>query len=102
MTLKNAFEDLSTEATLQALNALNDSILYMTAAILDKMPRLDRTDRLTVDITDYGVGGSAYSTSYIGGVNNPSTGAEFKRIFEPWNFSDAGAARLYQQITVSA
>lgn len=92
----------ATLAELQdAIRALNDSVLYMAAAILDKMPTLDRTDRVRVDMTDYGVGGSAYAWSQINGVSNPSTGYTFTRLFEPWNFSDAGSARLYQQIIVS-
>lgn len=93
--------DATAQATLAAIQALSDTMLYFVTAMLDKMPRLDRTDRLSVDLTDYGVGGGTFSTSYVSGVNNPFTGAQFYRQFEPWNFSDAGSARIYQQIIVS-
>ena len=84
----------------QSIAALNDSILYMASAILDKMPVLDRTDRVRVDLTDYGIGGSVYAISNVNACANIS-GTVTYRMFEPWNFSDAGSARLYQQIIVS-
>lgn len=93
--------DLASQATVQALQQLNDTMLYMITAMLDKMPRLDKTDRVTVDLADYGMGGSAYSQSIVNATSNVTTGSIYARVMEPWNFSDAGSARLYQQITVS-
>lgn len=85
----------------EKMDATGDSQLMLLSAMLEKMPRLDRTDRLTVDMADYGIGGSSYAVSYVNGVSNPVNGATYYRTFEPWQFSDAGAARLYQQIQVN-
>lgn len=101
VTVASLPASVAQDATVQAIHQLNDTMLYMLSAMLDKMPRLDRTDRVTVDMADYGVGGGASVLSQINGTTNPNTGATFYRIFEPWNFSDVGCARLYQQIQVS-
>jgi hypothetical protein len=101
LATEETLNQVATDATVQALVQLNDTMLYFITAMLDKMPRLDKTDRVTVDMTDYGVGGNAYASSIVNGVSNPITGVTFLRQMEPWNFSDAGSARLYQQITVS-
>jgi hypothetical protein len=91
-------------ADLQAsIQALNETMLFMLSAMLEKMPRLDSADRLIARVV---VGGenelnSAYGGVYVNGVGNSVTGQQVLRMFEPWNFSDAGCVRIYQQIQVS-
>lgn len=93
--------DTNIQALLDSLAALNDTMLYTLTAILEKMPRLDRTDRMTIDIDGYAIGGSTTATLSTNAVSNPTTGSTFYRINEPTNFSDMGSSRLYQQIIVS-
>lgn len=94
-----------TVADLQSsIQALNDTMLFMLSAMLEKMPRLDSSDRLIARVV---VGGendlnSAYGGIFLNGVGNSITGQQVFRMMEPWNFSDAGAARIYQQIQVTA
>lgn len=97
--------DKATEATLQAINNMNESMLYMLSGMLDKMPRLTREDKLPVVLVSDGASNneptSAYYAINTGTVGDPSSGKLMYRMFEPWNFSDTGSARLYQQIQVS-
>jgi hypothetical protein len=99
--LPAAISSVAQDATVQAINDLNDTMLGILSAMFEKMPRLDKTDRVSVDFSEMGIGGTPYGESYVNGVSNPKLGQGFYRLFEPWNFSDAGAARLYQQINVS-
>jgi hypothetical protein len=99
--LPAAISSVAQDATVQAINDLNDTMLSLLSAMFEKMPRLDKTDRVSVDLSELGIGGTPYGDSYVNGVSNPKLGQGFYRLFEPWNFSDAGAARLYQQIIVS-
>lgn len=95
----------ATIADLQSrLIELNETMTYFLGAMLEKMPRLDAGDRLMARVVLNGENdlNSAYGGVALNSVGNPSTGAQFMRTFEPWNFSDAGAARIYQQIQVTA
>jgi hypothetical protein len=145
MALRNAFENLATDATLvqlkdiaQAINtaaggirvaaeALNaktasvntgavagtvtavidqdsvDSLTYMLQAILEKMPSLTNRDLVRASIEDGSM--NAISGPYFG-VNNMSvgeatTGRLVYRMHEPWHFSNASSAGLYNQIQVT-
>jgi hypothetical protein len=95
----------ATEATVQAINNMNESMLYMLSGMLDKMPRLTREDKLQVVLVSDGVSNNEPSSAYYpintGAVGDSSSGRLFYRMLEPWNFSDAGIARIYQQIQVS-
>lgn len=96
---------LTTLADLQnSILALNETMTYLLGAMLEKMPRLDSADRLVTRMVVNGENdiSSPYAGIAVNSVGNPSTGAQFMRTFEPWNFSDAGAARIYQQIQVTA
>lgn len=88
------------DVTLQAISDLNDTMLYWLPAIVEKMPRLNKTDMLVVDIGETGLN-SLYTDQVINAVCNRYSGLTFYRMFEPWNFSDAGCARLYNNVTVS-
>ena len=95
----------ATLADLQnSILALNETMTYLLGAMLEKMPRLDSADRLVARMVVNGENdiSSPYAGIAVNSVGNPSTGAQFMRTFEPWNFSDAGAARIYQQIQVNA
>lgn len=97
--------DATAQATLDAINGMSDSMLYMLAAILDKMPRLTAQDRMPIDIADMGnqsmgITMSSGPSTYITNATSNLSSIYF-RAFEPWNFSDAGSARLYSNIQVS-
>lgn len=95
--------DLTARETLEAVKALNDSLLYFTTALLDKLPRLDRSDRANVMVSD--ASGNELNSAYYGVASNSvgeaTGGRNYSRIMEPWYFSDTGSARIYQQIIVS-
>jgi hypothetical protein len=91
-TLSNVMKDMS------------DGILYMQSAILEKMARLDRFDRMTVQVSDNS--GNELNSAYYGVSSNlvgeASGGRSYSRIHEPWHFSNIGANHLYNQLTISA
>jgi len=90
--------------TLAAIQDLNDTMLTLLSAMLKKMPRLTTGDRLAaalVSLADYDTNGPYYGIT-VSGVGDPNGSSRYiYRMFEPWNFSDMGAARLYAQILVS-
>ena len=90
--------------TLAAIQDLNDTMLTLLSAMLKKMPRLTTGDRLAaalVSTTDYD-SSTPQNGLYVNAIGDPLGGTRvIYRIFEPWNFSDMGAARLYAQILVS-
>lgn len=98
--------DAATDATLQAINTLNDTLLYWVSAMLDKMPALTRYDTAMVQAVD-GNNVPCDSSNFIFHGNSVVAASTLmsatsrSRIQEPWNFSDSGSARLYQQIQVS-
>lgn len=101
MTLRNAFEDVATEATL-------DDVLRVLVWILDKLPRTDQLDRAIVSLND--TGGSTVSISGtsnvtisgtpnvtmtgIGSSNRPPDAI-------PIHIAQAGATYIYDNIIVS-
>ena len=96
--------DVSLKELQGSILALTETMTYLLSAMLEKMPRLDPADRLIARVVTNGENDltSPYGGIFVNGVGNPSTGVQFMRTFEPWNFSDAGAARIYQQIQVTA
>jgi hypothetical protein len=82
-----------------SISNMNETMLYMLSAMLEKMPRLSKTDMLVVDMSETGLS-STYGTQNINSVSNPFNGVTYYRMLEPWQFSDAGCARIYNQITV--
>lgn len=95
----------ATLADLQtSIQALNDTMLYMLSAMLEKMPRLDGADRMVARVVLNGENdmSNAYGGIHTNATGDPNTGRSIYRMFEPWNFSDAGSARIYQQIQVTA
>lgn len=86
-----------------AIKDMSDSMLYMQSSILEKMGRLDRFDRLTVQVSDSS--GNEINSPYYGVSLNfageSSGGRSYSRIFEPFQFSNVGANHLYNQLTIT-
>lgn len=103
MTLRNMFGDLALEATADQSKQFQDTLLQVLVEILDKMPRLTREGRLNVAVSDTNfneINGPYYGVS-TNNVGEATTGKFYSRINEPWHFSNASAAYLYNNITVS-
>lgn len=96
--------DLAKDATVAAINELTDTMVTLLSAMLRKMPRLTTGDRLAVCAVDssgtYEISNAGYGVS-IQSVGETSAGRSFPVLFTPFQLSDAGCARLYQQISVS-
>ncbi|MCM8595178.1 hypothetical protein [Accumulibacter sp.] len=94
---------LAQQATLAAVQELNDTMVTLLSAMLKKMPRLTTGERLAAALVtpaDYDPS-SAYHLLNVSTVVDGAGARLVYRMFEPWNFSDTGAARLYAQILVS-
>lgn len=95
MTLRNAFEDMATEATL-------DDVLKVLMWILDKLPRTDQLDRAIVSLND--TGGSTVTVSNasllvsgvqtLGAASRPADAMHL-------HAAQAGAMHIYNNIIVS-
>jgi hypothetical protein len=103
MTLKNMFGDLALEETAMDSKEFQETLLQVMVGIYNKLPRLTREGRVAAAIVNssgneinepwFGV-----STNLVGEGNQ---GRQYFRIYEPWQMSNAGAAYLYNNITVS-
>ena len=94
---------LAQQATLAAIQALHETMLTLLSAMLKKMPRLTSGERLAaalVTTADYDTT-TAYNGFTVSAVGDGQGTRLVYRMFEPWNFADMGAARLYHQILVS-
>lgn len=90
----------ATDSTLQALQALNDTMLYMLGAILEKMPRVTGNDQAAVSIEAGAV--SFNANQVIGTLSNiTSIGAKHASGVTD-SISQLGALHLYQNIVVTA
>lgn len=87
----------------ETMKDMLDSILYVTHAMLEKMARLDKFDRMTVQVSDSS--GNELNSAYYGVASNSvgesTTGRTISRMNEPWNFSNAGSAHIYNQLTIT-
>lgn len=93
MTLRNAFEDMSTEATL-------DNVLQVLMWILDKLPRTDNQDRAIVSLNDAGGAAITVSSGVVTTVQN--AGAASRPLDALYmHVANAGALHLYNNIIVS-
>ncbi len=84
------------DATVLALNDLNDTMLYMLGAILEKMPRVTGNDQMAISIETGSVGITGNQT--LGNMTN--LGGRYAT-----NAADgmamAGTSHIYSNITVS-
>lgn len=93
------------DATVVALQALNDTMLYMLAAILEKMPRVTGNDQAAISIEAGSVGVSSLPT--LAAVTTLSTLSNItnvggKHVSQlPDAISQLGALHLYRNIIVS-
>ena len=97
MALRNAFEDLATDAKL-------DMMLVLLAQIADKLPRVDVNDRVVVNTSDQGTVSVALSGSQTLAVvtslrNLGTVGVPTDAL--PSQAANAGSLHLYQNIIVS-
>lgn len=93
----------STEASVAAIGQLNDTLLHALDRIFNNMPRLTSGKRLPVSVVNNleNDQSSPWFGMNVASVGDPISGRQVQRMFEPWNFADMAAARLYQNIVVS-
>lgn len=101
VTVAGAAQDV----TVVALQALNDTMLYMLAAILEKMPRVTGNDQAAVSIEAGAVGifaGQTLATVTTVGTVSNMTNIGGKQVAQlPDAISQLGALHLYRNIIVS-
>lgn len=89
--------DANTQAILQAINGLNDTMVTLLSAMLEKMPRVTGNDQMAVSIEAGSVGiATSQTLSALGTINGH--GGKF---VSGDNLAMAGATYLYDRITVS-
>lgn len=96
--------DLAKDATVAAINELTDTMVTLLSAMLRKMPRLASGERVAVcpvDATGAYEINSAYWGVNLFQVSETTYGRSYPLLLTPFQLSDAGCARLYQQISVS-
>lgn len=88
-----------TDQTAVALAVLNDTMLYMLSAILEKMPRVTGNDQAAVSIESGSVGIAASQT--LATLSNITSIGGKPASTIPDAVSQMGALHLYQNIIVS-
>jgi hypothetical protein len=125
MALKNAFEDIATEATLDTLKsiaaeikisnetseatlahiqALADSMTYLLNAMFEKMPRLTLTDQLAVNIEAMpAVTASlaANQAQVLNGFQGLANAPVWPLSMAAQNINQSGVTHIYDNIKVS-
>jgi hypothetical protein len=89
------------DTTLQAMRDLNDTMLYMLSAILEKMPRVTGNDQAVVSIEAGNVGITGTPTVNVTTLSNITSIGGKQAAQMPDAISQLGALHLYQNITVS-
>lgn len=90
MALRNAFENLSTEAT-------NDMVLTLLTMILEKMPRVDANDRLMVSHAE----SNPTVVLNSGTVSNVANMGGRDTAHVPQALANMGTQHIYNNIEVS-
>lgn len=97
--------DALAQATLAEMRDLNVNLQYMMSAMLSKMPLINKSGRMRVIVAASETSDAELNSQYGGVSSNlvgeANTGRQYSRIYEPWNFCDMGATRLYDRINVS-
>lgn len=91
MALRNAFENLSTEAT-------NDLVLTLLTMILEKMPRVDANDRLMVSHAESNPTVALSSGQTLGNMTQIG-GRDTAHV--PQALANMGTQHIYNNIEVS-
>ena len=100
--------DIASETTQSEIKQLADAMLYFATAILDKLPRLDNSDRAAINVETGSIGVSSLPTlanvTTVGTTTNLTNLNNFaggNASHVPSNLSNAGLVNLYQGITVT-
>lgn len=97
MALRNAFENLSTEAT-------NDLVLTLLTMILEKMPRVDANDRLMVSHAESNPTVALSSGQTLSNVSNVANMTQIggrDTAHVPQALANMGTQHIYNNIEVS-
>lgn len=96
MSLQNLFGDLNLEATQQEMLA---QMTLLLAAILEKLPRVDVNDRMTVNVET----GTLPTASDLTRLNNFGTAGVTSKPADaiPVHLANAGTMHIYNNIQVS-
>lgn len=99
MALQNLFGDVNLEATQQEMLA---QMTLLLAAILEKLPRVDAADRMTVSI-ETGTLPTLTTAADLTRLNNFGTSGVTSKPADaiPLHISNAGAMHIYDNIKVS-
>lgn len=97
--------NIAQDDTIQALNQLNDTMLFFLSAMLEKMPRVDANDRLVVNLTDMtntlGTVSTVTTVSAVTNLTNLNNISGGNAVLVPYNLTTMGASILYNNIQVS-
>lgn len=94
---------LTTTVTTTGETETNDNLaalVTLLAQSVSKMPLLHSSGRMLADISQTGPQ-SAFQPWIMNAVSSTGTGQVYYLTNMPWNLSDAGANKIYSQITVS-
>lgn len=111
MTLQNAFGDLALDATSQqikelqeSINILNDTMLVLLSAILEKMPRVTGNDQAAVSIESGSVSissGTVTTVTTCGTVTNQAQVGGQEALTVARSQIMSGTQHIYSNIVVS-
>jgi hypothetical protein len=73
-----------------------DLMLYFLGAILEKLPTPDSSDRMRINLET-----GSHTNFSVAGISNNSTGSIVPLMLMPWNQSDSGSSRIYDQVLFS-
>lgn len=100
VAVENFPSTAASDATLAALADLNETMIYLTHSILEKMPRVDTNDRMTVNIE----AGTLPTVSYVTQVGTVIDQTNFggrSAAYTAGAMANAGAMYLYNNIMVT-
>lgn len=99
----------STEATAQSLKELNDTLLLMLGAILEKLPRIGAADRLVADLTETSLPtvttvttvGTVSAVTQLAALGSTTVNVTKASDGIPTHLANAGTFHIYNNIIVS-
>lgn len=92
---------VATDAVVQAIAQLSDTLLYMVASILEKMPRVDAADRLVVTHSESNPTVSLASAQTLATLSDQTNIGGRSAAHMTYAMANAGALHIYDKITVS-
>lgn len=100
----------ATQATLAQLTEINETLLVLLSAIIEKMPRIQANDRVMVELSESGALPAVSTVTTVTGVSNVtqlnalgSTGINVTKATDgmPVHMANAGCFHIYNNIIVS-